>query len=926
MRYFKFSKLGFLLVITTLLSLCSCNSTKKEKKTIIGFSQTGVNDQWRKSMNKSMQLQADFYPEIELKILDGNDDVKKQIEDINQFIDEKVDVLIISPVQSKPITPLVNKALQQDIPVLIVDRKIDGPNYTSYIGGDNYQVGVNAANYIASLSSNEDKKILEIKGLEGSSPAAERHLGFISTLKTIPNLQITHTIQGNWEASSIKEPLNNFLNNNNSIDFIFCHNDRMALGAWEILKHHNLEQKVNIIGVDGLNGPNGGIQYVKDGILKATVYYPTGGNEAITYAIDIIDGKKINKNNILETTVIDSRNADIMKHQFDKINQHQESLLAQQNKIKEQEETYASQGNMLKILFALFILSILLGAFSIYSGINIRKKKHDLELYNAKIIRQSLEIKEIAKEAELSNEAKANFFTGLSHEFKTPITLILSAIESITEKNNFTKNNLTTEVTLISNNSKRLLRLINQLLDFRKTDEKKLTLKASKTNIFQFSTKIINDFKIEAKNRDIVFDLKTNNKDLEIYIDRNLMDKVYFNLLSNALKFTPDNGEIVISIDDYKNKNFINISFKDSGIGIPSDDLENIFKPFEVGSNNNKASSGIGLHLTKQFVELHKGEITVSSEQNTIFTLKLYKDKKHLLPNEVIIEPSIYTNQEIILTEEIEENIYKQTIVNNNENKYDVLIIEDNDELIKILKNKLIETYKVHLSNGIDGIEKALDIIPDIIICDVNLPDKDGFVICEVLKNDLRTSHIPIIMLTALDNNESYVKGLKCGADSYLTKPFSFPVLSQSIKSLLYNREKLRYYYLNNIHKINPHEKFDVTDQEFILKMNSIVEENIDNSDFSVESMAETLNISRVQLYRKTKAIIGISISDYILNFRLTKAKNLLKNSNMSISQIAYAVGFSSPNYFSTNFKAKFNKTPKEYRNNLDNSATSNKH
>ncbi|SNQ43178.1 substrate-binding domain-containing protein [Cellulophaga lytica] len=925
MQYFKLTRLLLLLSIFTLIGQYSCTSTKENKKVVIGFSQTGINDQWRKSMNKSMQLQADFHPEIELKILDGNDNVKKQIEDITQLINDKVDVLIISPVQSKPITPLVNKALLQDIPVLIVDRKIDGQNYTSYIGGDNYQVGINAANYIAALSSNKEKKILEIKGLKGSSPAAERHLGFSSTINTIPNLKITHTIQGNWEANSIKETLNNLLSKNNNVDYIFCHNDRMALGAWEVLKQHNLEHKVDIIGVDGLNGPNGGIQYVKDGILKATVYYPTGGNEAIKYAIDIVQGKKINKNNILETTIIDSRNADIMKNQFDKINQHQENLLAQQNKIKEQEETYASQSSMLKVLLALFILSVLLGIFSIYSGFNISKKKHALELYNTKIIKQSLEIKEIAKEAELSNEAKANFFTGLSHEFKTPITLILSAIESITEKTNTNSNNLKTEITLISNNSKRLLRLINQLLDYRKTEEKKLTLKASKTNIFQFSTKIFNDFKIEAKKRGIAFDLKTNNTDLDLYIDRNLMDKVYFNLLSNALKFTPDNGEIIVSIEDYKNKNFVTVSFKDSGIGIPSDDIENIFKPFEIGSNNTKASSGIGLHLTKQFIELHKGEISVRSDQSTIFTIKLYKNNKHLLPNEIINEPDIYIDEEeLTLTDEIEENIYQVTNVNNNDNKYDILIIEDNDELIKLLKNKLLESYKVHLSNGVDGVEKALDIIPDIIICDVNLPDKDGFVICEVLKNDLRTSHIPIIMLTALDNNESYIKGLKSGADSYLTKPFSFSVLSQSIKSLLYNREKLRYYYLNNVHKINPHEKFDAKDQEFILKINSIIEQNIDNSSFSVEAMAETLNISRVQLYRKIKAIIGVNISDYILDFRLSKAKNLLINSQLSISEIAYATGFSSPNYFSTNFKTKFNITPKEYRKDLTNNNINN--
>ena len=865
----------FIILIT--LHIClyySCNTNKPTKKLTIGFAQTGINDQWRKSMIKDMEIEVAFYPNINLKVLDGKDDIENQIKNLEELILEKVDIIIVSPVKSKPITPYVEKALKAGIPVLVVDRKIDGQNYTAYLGGDNEQVGVNVANYISSIAGNDPKKIIEIKGLKGSSPAYDRSISFNKIINKTNNLNIVHSIEGNWEEYSIKDSLKSFLKKEKDINYIYAHNDRMALGAWDVLKELNLDNHVDIIGVDGLNEPNGGIQLVKDNILKATVFYPTGGHEAIKLAIEILNGEKVNKNNTLETILIDSRNADIMKHQFDKIYEHQLDIIKQQEKIKQQEDTYTEQSNTLKIVLALFIISMALGIYSIYSSYNIRKKKRELEIINKKITKQKKEIKKIANEAELSNEAKVNFFTALSHEFKTPITLILSSIESLTEKQSTYKNNLKNEISVIFNNSKRLLRLTNQLLDFRKVEESKFTLKASETNLLDFSKGIFNDFESEARKRNINFTLETNNKDLSIFIDRNLMDKVYFNLLSNAFKFTPNDGDISIKITDHKERNFINVCFKDSGIGIPSDDLNTIFNAFTIASNNTKASSGIGLHLSKEFIELHKGSIDVDSKLGTEFTLKLYKGDTHLKPEEITYQSAVIDQSIITLDNENDDNYFSETSINKNSNTgYSILIIEDNLDLIKYLESKLNINYNVHLSNGIDGIEKALEIIPDLIICDVNLPDKDGYVICEILKNDLRTSHIPIIMLTVLDNEESYLKGLHSGIDSYLTKPFSFSVLSQSIKTLIYNQEKFRYNFLHNVKDINFKKNIATTEQDFILEINEIIKKNRTNSTLSEESIAADLNISKIQLNKKLNAILGISISDYL---QIEKDKNAL--------------------------------------------------
>ncbi|GAA4300831.1 hybrid sensor histidine kinase/response regulator transcription factor [Aestuariibaculum suncheonense] len=902
-----------LVVLFSLLICIGCTNENQKTVNKVGFSQTGFADDWRKAMNQSMLIQAAFNSNIELNILDGEDSVEKQIKDIDKLIKEKVDVLIVSPVKSKPITPIVEKAYKSGIPVLVVDRKIEGANYTAYIGGDNYQVGADAASYLASVENNESN-ILEIKGLAGSSPALERSLGFNNIINKTQNLNVVASINSNWESYSIKDSLRDLLKGNKHINYIFAHNDRLALGAWEVLKEKGLQENVKIIGVDGLPGPNGGIQLVQQGILMATMLYPTGGDETMKLVSMILNNEKVSKNNVLKTIVIDSRNAEIMKNQYDKIAQHQLDIESQQERINRQEQTYSTQRNVLRVVLILLFTSIILGGYSIYSGYKIKKSKRELEIQNNKITVQRNQIKKIAEEVKTSNEAKVNFFTGLSHEFKTPLTLILSSIDSLSDSKVVKEGKMQSEVGLIFNNSKRLLRLINQLLDFRKIEDRKFILKASETNLFEFSRIVFKDFEREAQKRGIKFSLECNNESLKVFLDRNLMDKVYFNLLSNAFKFTPDNGRVSIKIEDDSESNFVKIHFKDSGIGIPDNEIKNVFKAFYHGSNNSQPSSGIGLHISKEFIELHKGDIEVFSKHGTEFIISLYKGKAHLNPEEIVFEPDVIDDSILKFENDYEDDTFNQQNLESSEEHYSILIIEDNRDLLKYLKEKLKSEYKVYTSEGNDAIEKALEIVPDILICDVNLPDKNGFEICKILKQDLRTSHIPTIILTALNDKDSYIKGLQSGADLYLTKPFSFGILFQSIKTLLFNREKLRYYYVNNMHKIEGDQNFGLFEQNFITSINKLIEDNLDNSKFSVEQLAEALNISRVQLYRKMKAILGVNISDYIMNIRLDRAKVLLETSPLTVSEIAYATGFSTPNYFSTTFKSKYNVSPKTYR------------
>nr|WP_315166752.1 substrate-binding domain-containing protein [uncultured Flavobacterium sp.] len=904
-------KICCIILISIVLLFNSCNSSEEGKgKISIGFSQSLDNDIWRKSMDHAMEVEASLYPEVSLTIYNAKRKAKNQIRDIDSMIEQNVDVIIIAPYESDSIVPVIEKANTRGIPVIIVDRKVNTSNYTAFLGADNIEVGRLAGKHIASIS-NGHANVIEIDADLETSPGLERRIGFQQIVKQFPGIKVYSTESIDFGQSESK--FSKLLDSVPNIGYVYSFSDLIAYRAWKIAKEKGVEKKIKFIGVDGLNGPNGGIQLVKDGVLEGTVLYPTGGAEAFRLALRIINKEIISKNNKLSTTLIDSLNADIMSSQFDKISLQQSDIEKQQSFIRDQDEKYSSQSSLLKISITLSILLLSLAVYSVYSRIIISRKKKELEKTNEKVISQRNEIEKHAEEIRLSNEARLSFFMGLSHEFKTPLTLILGAVESLGSELKSKGISVNRELNLMYNNSRRLLRLINQLLDYRKADDKKFILRASKTNLFEFSKSIIYDFDREAKKRNIDFTLVTNNEELEVYLDRNLMDKVYFNLLSNAFKFTPTNGKITISIKEDKTNNIVKISFKDSGIGIPENELKEVFNAFYQGSNNYRNSSGIGLHLSKSFIELHHGSIEINSKNGTEFIIKLPLGNEHLNENAIINLPVL---EPIYQTDYLDLEVIENREPINNEDSYSILYIEDNKELLDFVSHKLSLDYIIYTSDGNNAIERALEIIPDIIICDLNLPKKNGFQISATLKKDLRTSHIPIIILTASDDQESYIKALDSGADIFLTKPFDLKVLKQSIKSLLFNREKLRFYYSNNIENIvnNDEAGFGISEQDFLRKLNEYIEQNLHNSDYTVEELAKSLTISRVQLYRKVKAILGISVIEHVNNIRLEKSKELLLKSKQNISEIAYAVGFSSLYYFSNVFKNKYGISPKDFR------------
>lgn len=902
-----------------LLLFGACSNQKKQDNYTIGFSQCVESDAWRKTMLKEMKRELAFHPNVHFiyKQADGNS--QTQIKQVNELLHQKIDLLIISPNEAEPLTPVVEAAFRKGIPVIVVDRKIATPHYTAYVGGDNYEIGKMAGQYAVHLLNGKGK-IIEITGLPKSSPAIERHNGFTDAIKKYPSLQVVHQVNGEWLHDTAKNEFSKIAARFPDVNLLFAHNDMMAEAADEVYKNSQ-GAKPAIIGVDGL--PDAGMQFVSGKIITATMLYPTGGEEAIRTALKILNKERFSKENFLQTTVIDSTNVRIMQLQAVKTDSQQQQIERQTNTLKEQKRIYNNQRTFVYILILSLVLSLILGSLAFYSLRENRKISKKLLVQNQEILDHQAQIVEMSEKAKAANEAKVNFFTNISHEFRTPLTLILGPLEELLANS---KNNYNTSQTLglIQKNVMRLLRLVNQLMDFRKIEVDKMKLRASENDLIAFVSDIIHSYKNVAHKRTIDLRLITKERRLDIWMDVTKLDKVLFNLLSNAFKFTKDNGYIHIYINKSENGNGVVIKIEDNGVGMSKDAIDHAFEVFYQGEYENYKGSGLGLALSKELIGLHKGSITVTSEKwkGTTFEVYLPLGNAHLAKDEMV-ESALESNQVVLYehekiftsdltTEQIEKD---ETPAIKTDREYSILIIEDNADLRQFLARKLNTQYEtLEADNGQQALQQAFDNIPDLIICDVVIPGKDGMALTGILKNDFRTSHIPIVLLTAKTAMEQQIEGMKNLADAYITKPFNVSFLEQTIKSLLGNRARLKEHFTAELPTGLNTQTISKTDRKFVSEFSALVESNLSNEDFNVESICKSMGISRVQLYRKVKGLLDINVNDYILTTRLKKAKYLLKHEDVTIGEVASRTGFSSSAYFSSVFKSKEGITPKEFR------------
>jgi signal transduction histidine kinase/DNA-binding response OmpR family regulator len=566
--------------------------------------------------------------------------------------------------------------------------------------------------------------------------------------------------------------------------------------------------------------------------------------------------------------------------------------------------------------YIVYVILIVMFLFFAFNFIRLHYQRRQ----DAMKIRQKEEI----------NDAKLQFFTNISHEIRTPMTMVINPLEKLIADNKDTE--LQRSYLMIYRNAQRILRLINQLMDIRKLDKGQMKLHFRETDIVGFIKDLMLIFEYPSKRKNIQFDFIHPVESLNVWIDRNNFDKILLNILFNAFKYTPDNGNISIELHTGSNenakgalKNYFEIDITDSGIGIDESKIEQIFERFyQINSNltNSNFGTGIGLHLARSLVLLHHGIIYAENRkdaQGSRFIVKIPLGCDHLKIQELEEEtPAKNINPPDIneISPDTSGNNLSEAPVIKPKTRYKILIVDDEAEIREYIKSELSGEYKVmESSNGKKALEIALQEIPDLIISDIMMPEMDGITFSQKVKQNININHIPIVLLTAKTTSESKIEGLETGADAYITKPFSAGYLKTAIANLIENRTLLKNKFSGRQQPDNLMDKIEMrsADEALMQKVMKVINENIANPDFSVEQLAEKVGISRVHIYRRLKELTNQSAHGFIKGIRLQQAATLLLSKKYSISEVAYATGFSNLSHFSNSFKEFYGVSPKEY-------------
>ena len=883
----------FLLVWLTLIVLCGCTSSGKQKRHVIGLSQCMLDDAWREAMINDMRIEASNYDDVEIIIKDAQNNNETQIQQIRDLIRQKVDVLIISPYQSEPITAVAEEAYRAGIPTIITDRKVNTDQYTSFVGANNYEIGLAAGNYAAHyLPSNAI--ILEIWGLTQTSPAQERHKGFVDALREREDLSF-RKIEGQWLVDTARMELRK-LEHPEQIDFVYAHNDMMAIAAreyfmaWDSIRGRDLR----IIGVDAVAGA--GLEAVEDGRINASFLYPTGGEQVIRTAMRIIQGEPVDKFIPLRTAPVDHQSARTLLLQADQLQKYKQRIEAQRSRIDGLSDRFYFLRNSLGVISLLMIGFIALSIYAFYINRKMRQA-------NRKLISLNAEMKEVTAQ-------KLQFFTNVSHEVRTPLTLILAPLDRLIVS--LRESPYASDLGLIQKNANRLLRVINQILDFRKVEGKQEKLAVREIDLVPFVGEIKSYFDSMASVRAISYTFTSSIKQCTLWIDPDLLEKVFFNLLSNAFKFTPEGGSVRIELTEEGDRVFIRVI--DTGSGIQPANLPHLFDRFYT--EDRSMGTGIGLHLVKEYIHMHGGEIRVESEpgQRTTFTVCLRKGKAHFEDSD-LMETSV--SHQAYEASRLDDSETKEML--SKTYPYTILITEDDDEVRGFLERELSLHFKIRTAaNGKEALRVLEEEEISLVVSDVMMPEMNGFELCRTIKSQLPFSHIPVILLTALTDERQRIFGITGGADDYIQKPFHTDYVKIKIIHLLQERRKLRERLLEKLRDnkllLSEPEKVESIDDAFLRKFAEQIEAVYADPEYNVEKLSETLGLSRGHLHRKIKELTGTAPVEFLRTYRLNKATQLLRQNAYTVSEVAYRTGFSSPAYFSKCFKAVYGVTPTEYQ------------
>ena len=980
-----------IIYVAFVLLMVACN--RQPKKYVIGVSQCSE-DIWRDKLNEELKMGEYLNDSIMVKLASSNDDNVLQNKQVNQFVDEGVDLLVVSPNQLSAISKAVERAYDKGIPVILYDRKANTDKYTAFIGCDNYAIGKAMGKFIVQQLHGKGR-IVEIRGLEGSSPALERHRGFVDAIKDYPDIKVVASEAGDWKEESAIQVMKHILKKTQNFDYVFSHNDRMAWGAYVAARQMGVKRPYKYTGVDAMATEGGGLELVRDGVFEATYLYPTKGDEVISLAMKILRHQPYKRDNYLRTSIITKENAELTLMEAKDAERQAKNLTVLHRQVDKYLSDYNSQKFLLIGLFV-FLLVCIIAVVAIFRGYVVKtrlneqlaKKNEEQKRLNDELASKNNELKRLNEEVMELTHSRLVFFTNISHELRTPLTLIADPVEMLLEDNSI-KGKSRELLKMVQRNAKALQQLVGSILDFRKIQNGKMDLKLSRFDIVEALEVWVGDFKLTAERKQIKLHLDTSGKaslsetssvssssssslsssfvvpakaavasSLEVVADKEKIARIVFNLLSNAMKYTPAGGDIFVFLREIE-VGKLRVDVRDTGKGIAKEEAPKVFERF-FQAKGAASGTGIGLALVKSFVELHHGEAKVESElgkgSDFYFVIPRVQEGEvaddyntgvvHIKDKNVDNSVTTSSSEE---KQYVDENVLQyiddgnknsgklQQVIDERSNKPTLLIIDDNSDIRQYERTILQDDYIVlEASDGKDGLEVAKREVPDLVVCDVMMPMMDGLEFTEQLKTNKATSHIPVIMLTAKNLEEQRAEGYEHGADSYITKPFSSKVLLARIENLLKQRKVLKSHFQHILQEdtlILPsaptastvsdassastaqeqaESHLESRDKQFIKQLHDIIQTHLSDTDFGVEDIGKEIGLSRVQLYRKVKAITGSSVVDLIRKARLSKARRLLESRSMSVSEVAYEVGFSSPSYFTKCFKDEFGMLPGE--------------
>ncbi|WP_367892517.1 hybrid sensor histidine kinase/response regulator transcription factor [Bacteroides acidifaciens] len=918
----------WIVILFCLIGMTACRQDVPRFR--IGVAQCS-DDSWRHKMNDEILREAMFYDGVSVEIRSAGDDNRQQAEDVRYFIDKGVDLLIISANEAAPMTPIVEEAYQKGIPVILVDRKILSDKYTAYISADNYEIGRVVGNYMASTLKGKGN-VVELTGLSGSTPAMERHQGFMAAISNFPDIKLIDKADAAWEREPAEVAMDSILRRHPKIDAVYAHNDRIAPGAYQAARKAGREKEMIFVGIDALPGKGNGLELVLDSVLNATFIYPTNGDKVLQLAMNILEAKPYLRETIMNTAVVDRTNAHVMQLQTAHISELDEKIETLNGRIDGYLSRVATQqvvmyGGLVILLLVAGLLVVVYNSLRSKNRLNrelseqkrqleeqrdkLEEQRDQLEQQRDKLAEQRDQLIQLSHQLEEATHAKLVFFTNISHDFRTPLTLVADPVEHLLADKTLSDDQHRM-LLLVQRNVNILLRLVNQILDFRKYENGKMEYTPVPVDILSSFKGWNESFLAAARKKHIHFSFDNMpDTDYHTLADVEKLERIYFNLLSNAFKFTPENGKVTVRLSALTKEDdrWIRFTVSNTGSMISAEHIRNIFDRF-YKIDMHHAGSGIGLALVKAFVEMHGGTISVESDekQGTVFTVDLpvrtcacETSSLEESPVSSVSEASSLNDALPIEEEELEKNY--------DSSKPSVLIIDDNVDIRSYVHGLLHTDYTViEAADGSEGIRKAMKYVPDLIISDVMMPGIDGIECCRRLKSELQTCHIPVILLTACSLDEQKIQGYDGGADSYISKPFSSQLLLARVRNLIDSHRRLKQFFGGG----QALAKEDVCDmdKDFVEKFKALIDAKMGDSGLNVEDLGKEMGLSRVQLYRKIKSLTNYSPNELLRIARLKRAASLLASSDMTVAEIGYEVGFSSPSYFAKCYKEQFGESP----------------